>query len=111
MTPEELALDGEITPQFLSRAEEELFAEASLGVEAIRFLNSDLGRVLRGYALQEIEEAKDAILTVSPWNPFGRRKIQKLQHQAAVASQFLLFIKEALMRGQMAEMSLKSLRD
>jgi len=111
MSYEEGLLGGDITPEFLSREEEELFAEASLGVEAIRFLNSDLGRIMRGYALQEVEECKEKLLSVKPWTPWGKRKIFALQQRAAVANQFISFVKEALMRGQIAELSLKNLRD
>lgn len=111
MTPEQKLLhDAEFTPQFLSNEEETLFAEAFLGREAIDFLNSDLGRVLRGYADQKISEAKDKLLDANPSSMLGRRKIQKLQFDAAVASQFLAFIQEALMRGNIAEQTLKQYR-
>lgn len=102
------ALDsGELTPQFLSNAEEELFAEAMLGQEAIDFLNSDLGRLLRGYAEQEVMICQQKLLTT----PFWRwRKIIKLQNRAAVAQQFTNFISEALLRGRVAEQNLEQMR-
>lgn len=100
--------DGQLTPHFLNKAEEELFAEAVLGRDAIAFLNSDLGRVIRGYALQELEISKQKLLKT----PFWRwRKIIKLQHKAAVAQQFLSFIQEALMRGKVAEQNLEQMRN
>jgi len=109
MNPSQTALDdGLLTPEFLSREEEGLFAEALLGNEAIAFLNSDLGRVIRGYAMHERAEAKEALLTVWPWR---KRKIQQLQNKAAVAGQFLDFIAEAVMRGEIAHQGLKQLRD
>ena len=109
MKYEDIAIsDAEITPQFLNKVEEELFAEVLLGDEAITFLNGDLGQVLRGYALQEIEEAKTQLLTC-PW--WRKRKIEKLQFKAAVAQQFLAFVQEALIRGQVAESNLKSMRN
>jgi hypothetical protein len=106
---EKLALDtGELTPVFLNKQEEELFAEAMLGQQAIDFLNSDLGRVLRGYAEQEIQICQEKLLTT----PFWRwRKIIKLQQRAAVAQQFLDFIREALLRGRVAEHNLEQLRN
>lgn len=108
MNPEKILLDdGLITPEFLSREEEALFAEAMLGEEAITFLNSDLGRVLRGYALQEIEEAKSALLKTPAWR---KRKIQQLQFRAAVAGQFLEFVREVVARGDMAHQGLEQLR-
>lgn len=100
--------DGLLSPQFLSQAEEALFAEAMLGRDAIDFLNSDLGRVLRGYAEQEVDECKKKLLTT----PFWRwRKITKLQQRAAVANQFLSFVQEAIMRGNVAEQNLKAMRN
>jgi hypothetical protein len=99
--------DGILTPQFLSDAEESLFAEAVLGQNAIDFLNTDLGRVLRGYAEQELEISKQKLLKT----PFWRwRKIIKLQQRAAVAQQFLSFIQEALTRGRVAEQNLEQMR-
>ena len=96
-----------LTPAFLSQEEQELYAEAVLGKDAVDFLNSELGRVLRGYALQHIEEAKTALLTVPTWR---KRKIQQLQFKAAVAEQFLAFIREAVMRGETALQGLNQMR-
>lgn len=109
MDPNKIALDeGRLTPEFLSKEEESLFAEAALGAEAVAFLNSDLGRVLRGFALQEIEAAKDDLLTTAPWR---KRRIQQLQFRAAVAGQFLDFIREAVLRGDVAYEGLQAMRD
>lgn len=104
-----LALENEeLIPGFISKAEESLYAEALLGRDAIAFLNSDLGRVLRGYARQEIEISKEKLLKT----PFWRwRKITKLQQKAAVAQQFLSFIQEALLRGRVAEQNLEQMRN
>ena len=55
---QKIALDeANLTPEFLNAEEEALFAEFMLGEEAIRFLNSDLGRVMRGFALMRVAEA------------------------------------------------------
>lgn len=109
MDPEKVALDeGRLTPAFLSNEEEALFAEALLGQEAIDFLNSDLGRVMRGYALQKREEAKEALLTTPAWR---RRRIQTLQFQAAVADQFLAFVREVVVRGDVAHQGLIAMRN
>ena len=97
-----------LTPAFLSQEEQALYAEAVLGKDAVDFLNSDLGRVLRGYAMQHIEEAKTALLTTPSWR---KRKIQRLQFKAAVASQFLTFIKEAVVRGEVALQGLSQMRN
>lgn len=109
MNHDQIALDeARLTPAFLSREEEELFAHALLGEEAITFLNSDLGRLLRGYALQQRQEAAEALLKVPVWR---KRKIQQLQFQAAVAEQFLGFIQEAINNGEAAHQGLIQLRE
>ncbi|MFA5632975.1 MAG: hypothetical protein WC997_15825 [Porticoccaceae bacterium] len=109
MNPDKIALDEALlTPEFLSQEEETLFAEAMLGQEAITFLNSDLGRVLRGYALQQREEAKEELLKTAPWR---KRKIASVQFKAAVANQFLQFVREAVMRGEIAHQNLINLRE
>lgn len=106
MTPSEVT-DEILTPAFLSQAEQELYAEAVLGKDAVDFLNSELGRVLRGYALHQREEAKEALLKVPSWR---KRKIQQLQFKAAVADQFLAFIRDAVVRGEMALQGLNQMR-
>lgn len=103
--------DGLVTPQFLNREEEALFAEVLLGDEAVTFLNGDLGRLLRGYALQRREEAKEALLAANPDTESGREQIKAAQFQAAVASQFLSFIQEAIATGEVAHQSLLQLRE
>lgn len=100
--------DGELTPQFLSDEEKALFAEALLGQEAIAFLDSDLGRVLRGMAIQRREDAKEAMLSVSPDD---EREIRRCQFEAAVAGQFLGFIQEVLTTSEAAEQALHAIRE
>ena len=99
--------ESTITPGFLSNEEQALYADALLGREAVEFLNSDLGRLLRGYAVQRREEAKEALANVPAWR---KRKIQTLQFQAAVAGQFLSFVQEAVMSGKMAEQMITQMR-
>lgn len=109
MDLKEIALnEGELTPQFLSEEEEALFAEAMMRQEAIDFLNSNLGRLLRGMAIQEVEAAKDKLLEVQPDDV---EKIRSLHFKAAVANQFLRFLQEVLNQGKSAEASLQQLRD
>lgn len=109
MDLKEIALnEGELTPQFLSEEEEALFAEAMMRQEAIDFLNSNLGRLLRGMALQDVEDAKSALLGA---DPDDSKSIRDIQFKAAVASQFLRFIQEVLNQGKSAEASLRQLRD
>lgn len=104
---DEILRSGELTPEFINQHEQTLFAEAMLGEEAINFLNSDLGKVLRGYALQQMAECKNELLR-TPWWRF--LKIQRLQFEARVAEQFLRFIAEALTNGESAYQQLKEMR-
>ena len=107
MTPSEITSET-LTPAFLSDEEQAMYAEAMLGKDAVDFLNSDLGRTIRGYAVQNIEEVKEALLKTPAWR---KRKIQQLQFKAAVANQFLSFIREAVMRGEIAMQGLNQLRN
>lgn len=104
---EEALNDALLTPQFLSEEEEALFAEAAMGQEAIDFLNSDLGRVLRGMAIHKRKEAMEALVT-APIDDTA--KCRQLQFEAAVAGQFLGFIQEVLTAGELAEERLIEMR-
>lgn len=73
-----------------------LFTEARLGWDAIEFLNSDLGRLLAGRAEMQIQEAKEALLEVDINSP---KEILQLQNKAAIASQFVQWIAEAITNG------------
>jgi hypothetical protein len=97
-----------LTPQFLSEEEEKLFAQVMLKEEAIKFLNSDLGRVLMGFAEQERREAAEALLTTSPWR---KRRIQQLQFKAAVAGSFRGWVREVIAMGDVAHQNLLQMRD
>lgn len=108
---EQALIEGHPTPEFLNAEEEAMFAEFLMGEEAITFLNSNLGRLMRGFAEQQKEAAKDAVLSANPCTPWGRRRIKKHQFEAAVADQFLGFIAEALQSGKVAEENLKQMRD
>lgn len=108
---DELIADGLMTPQFLSDEEEALFAEVLLGDEAIRFLNSDLGRVMRGHAQERREAAKEALLTANPDTDKGREAIKAAQFNAAVADQFLTFVRDAISSGEVAHQSLLQMRE
>ena len=103
--------DGVPTPEFLNAEEEALFAQATLGEEVIRFLNSDLGRVMRGYAQQEVADAKNALLHADPLTPEGQKIIRDAQFKAAVANQFLGFIQEITNASEGAYQQLRQMRD
>lgn len=105
-------IDGGIpTPAFLNQSEQTLFAEAALGEEATRFLESDLGRLMTGYAAERIEAAKNELLTADYNTEVGKKQIRDAQFKAAVASQFLCFVQEAVTVGETAYQQLKQDRE
>ena len=114
MDPHKIALDeAELTPKFLNDEERELFAQADLGEQAVSFLDSELGRFMRGCAIQRRREAQEALLTpeADPETSEGRQRIRTCRFNAAVADQFLEFIREAVTTGEVAYQSLKQMRD
>ena len=76
-----------------------LFAAADLGEKARSFLGTDLGRYLKGCAEQQINDCSRQLLTVSPHNT---NEIQLLQGKAQTASNFLIWINEAIGMGDNA---------
>ena len=76
-----------------------LFAAADLGEKARSFLGTDLGRYLKGCAEQQINDCSRQLLTVSPNNT---DEIQLLQGKAQTASNFLIWINEAIGMGDNA---------
>jgi|AntRauTorcE11897_2_1112592.scaffolds.fasta_scaffold14187_2 hypothetical protein len=105
--------DGELTPKFLNDEERALFAQADLGEQAITFLNSELGRFMRGCAMQDRSEALEALAhpDADPDKEDGRDKIRDARFKAAVANQFLEYIQAAVNNGEVAFQSLMQLRD
>ncbi len=94
--------------QFHNDEERALFTEAKLGQEAINFLASDLGRFLQGCAQADIDDAKEALITVDCRQ---YEAIENLQFQARVANQFIGWIGEAIQNGHYAEQQLDQLND
>lgn len=78
---------------------DELIAQAELGDEAKKFLESDLGKVMLGLAEQEAELAREELETV---NPNDVAAVTKLQNQAKVARWFSRWLKELLADGEAA---------
>jgi hypothetical protein len=99
--------DGEITPEFNSIEERELFGIAQLGVEATTFFQSDVGRAIIGAAAQDIDELKDELANVSPWR---KRKIQKVQNAIKARRQAIAYIAEIINLGEEAHQALIEMR-
>lgn len=80
------------------------FAEAALGRDAREFFTSDLGRYMVGCAQQEYAEAMTALKTVAWWR---RRKIVELQNRAWRAEQFMVWLRDLIIKGKAAELALE----
>ena len=114
MDQNRIALDeAELTPKFLNEEERSLFAEADLGEQAINFLDSELGRFMRGMAIQDRSEALESLARpeADPDTDEGRNVIRQSRFKAAVANQFLDYLQSAVNSGEAAYQSLKQLRD
>lgn len=77
----------------------ELEAEAVMGDEAKRFLDGDLGRILRGIAEQEV---KAAVLEFEDVDLTEEKKIRDLQNRIWRASRFTGWLEELVERGEEA---------
>ena len=97
--------------QFLDERERLYFAQAELGERVIEWLNSPVGKYVRGCAAQEIEEIRDALEKCNPNSIFGRRKIRRLQDDAKAARLVLQWLTEAIQEGENAYQQLKEYRD
>ena len=76
-----------------------LIAEAELGEEARKFMESDLGKVLLGLARQETGLAQIALETVAPTDIY---KITTLQNQAWLGRKFEEWLFELVDKGESA---------
>lgn len=83
----------------MSQEQDELIAEAELGEDARKFLESDLGKCLIGMAEQDALIAQQALATVDPHNWI---KIVELQNKAQLAAYFKQYLAELVHRGNNA---------
>jgi hypothetical protein len=79
---------------------DELIADAELGEEAKRFLESDLGRCIIGMMEQEVLNAQLELETIDPANTSG---IIGFQQFIKVARMFPQWLNELLVRGEQAK--------
>lgn len=82
-----------------------LYAEATLGRDAVDFMRSDLGRTMLGFAQQDYADAMVA-LGKAPW--WRGRLIRKHQERARHAEQFAGYLRDLVLRGIKAEQLLDS---
>lgn len=102
-------------PTFIDAQEQKYFAQARIGDEVRSWLNSDVGRYLRGCARLELEGVRDEMEQISTellWmRPFTRRKLKRLQVRAEAARLFTQWCAEAMMDGDFAAKQLETYRE
>lgn len=76
-----------------------LIAEAEIGEEARRFLESDIGRLIVGRAQQDIDSAVYELKNANPRDP---DKITELQNQIWRGESIISWIAEAIEAGNEA---------
>jgi len=81
-----------------------LFVEASIGREAKEFFHSDIGRYLVGCAQIEYAEAA-AKLKKTAW--YRKNRIIELQNQMWRAENFMVWLRDLIIRGKASELSLE----
>ena len=74
-------------------------AEAILGTDAKEFINSELGKVVLGFARQERDDALEKLKSVSPWR---RNRIRDLQVRVWRAESFEGWLVGLIQAGQVA---------
>ena len=80
------------------------FTEAQIGAEAKEFFSSDVGRYLVGCAQQEYSAASAKLKTTQFWR---WRRIIQLQNEMWRAEQFMVWLRDLIIRGKAAENALE----
>lgn len=78
---------------------DELIAQAEVGEEARKFLESDLYKVLVGIAGQQVEDALGHLKSADPNDPV---LIRKLQHEIKLFDSFEAWLRELVIEGDNA---------
>jgi hypothetical protein len=78
---------------------EELIAQAEIGEQARKFVESDVGQCLIGMSHQEIQKAKDKLANV---DPDDAKAIRNLQNDIKVATFFEQWLVELINNGNNA---------
>lgn len=79
--------------------DDELIAEAEIGDEARKFVESDLGKTLLGMAQQEVADAREELEKV---DPSDTKAITALQNKAKIAGYFEQWLAELITKGEQA---------
>lgn len=85
-----------------------LFAQVDLGEKTREFLATDIGRYLVGCAEQQITSCSQDLLNV---NPNNTDKISEIQSKARTASNFIVWVNEAIDMGDSAYQQIKQFEE
>ena len=94
--------------KFIDDDEADLFATFKLGEEARVFMGSNIGRYIRGVALQEERIATQGLLTV---DPFDSQSIARLQMQAATCRSVIKWLVDLINEGENSGKMLANYRE
>ena len=83
---------------------DELIAEALIGEDAEKFVKSELGQVILGFAQQEVDSARDALEKA---DPAEIEAIRQLQFKARFGREFQAWLIELIERGAEARKVIK----
>ncbi len=97
-----------VDPVFIDEQERLLFSESKYGEDMINFLNSDLGRLIRGSAKHDMNEALNGMKDTAPWR---KQRMQKFQNQYRVAESLVAYCAEIIQRGEHAFTALENHRN
>lgn len=82
-------------------------AEFLLGLEAEKFIQSDLGKYINGCIQQDIESAKQELSELDPYKyttlPELQNAITEIQNRSRASKDLYSYISEAINRGIQAE--------
>ena len=83
----------------MSEETDQLIAEAEMGEQARKFLESELYQVMNGFAEQEVRLALELLETVDPTDT---KEITNLQNNIKVGKWFTKWLEELVYRGDQA---------
>jgi hypothetical protein len=86
--------------------EQELLAHAELGIEVEKFLKTDVGRLLDGRSQQDLEDAKEEIFDLDPYQFTTlvdlQNKIITIKRKAGTALALRQYLADAIISGKQA---------
>lgn len=70
-------------------SEDDIQRRIAFGIDAEAFLNSPLGRIIQGRAVEEVDDALEALKTVDPEDAKSIRDLQNRAYRAESVKQWI----------------------